>query len=135
MDVTKTGSAASKAGDPASYTVTITNTGSGYSSEPTIVISHAGNGDANLQALLARDTGWQAVTRAFTFNEQVTTKDGEFAEFEFDRSNAVIDKVMYEQHDHLYVIDSLEQCKAELERYFDPIVSRGPGGAITETSA
>jgi hypothetical protein len=37
------------------------------------------------------DTGWQAVTRAFTFNEQVTTKDGEFAEFEFDRSNAVID--------------------------------------------
>jgi len=43
------------------------------------------------------------------------------------------DKVMYEQHGHLYVIESLEQCKAELAKYFDPIVARGPGGAITET--
>jgi hypothetical protein len=38
-----------------------------------------------------KDTGWEALTRAFTFNEQTTSKDAEFAEFEFDRSNAVID--------------------------------------------
>ena len=36
-------------------------------------------------------TEWEVVTRAFTFNEQVTTKDGEFVEFEFDRSNAELD--------------------------------------------
>ena len=34
------------------------------------------------------------------------------------------DKVMYEQHDHLYVIESLDQCKAELAKYFDPILER-----------
>ena len=38
------------------------------------------------------------------------------------------DKVMYEQHDHLYVIESLDQCKAELAKYFDPIIARGRGG-------
>jgi hypothetical protein len=37
------------------------------------------------------DTGWEATTRAFTFGEQMTSKDVEFAEFEFDRSNATID--------------------------------------------
>ena len=37
------------------------------------------------------DTGWEATTRAFTFSEQMTTKDAEFAEFEFDRSNAILD--------------------------------------------
>jgi hypothetical protein len=36
-------------------------------------------------------TEWKVITRAFTFNEQVTTKDGEFVEFEFDRSNAELD--------------------------------------------
>ena len=36
-------------------------------------------------------TEWEVITRAFTFNEQVTTKDGEFVEFEFDRSNAELD--------------------------------------------
>ena len=71
--------------------VTITNSGTGYTSVPTIVTSHAGSGDANLEAFLAMDTGWEALTRAFTFNEQTTSKDAEFAEFEFDRSNAVID--------------------------------------------
>jgi len=34
------------------------------------------------------------------------------------------DKVMYEQHDHVYVIESLEQCKEEVSRYFDPILER-----------
>ena len=37
------------------------------------------------------DTGWEATTRAFTFGEQMTSKDVEFAEFEFDRSNAILD--------------------------------------------
>lgn len=109
--------------------VTITNTGSGYSSEPTIVISHAGNGDANLQALLARDTGWQAVTRAFTFNEQVTTKDGEFAEFEFDRSNAVIDIGVIldgaEQTDNL--ADELDTGTGELRLSFTLPSTLGSG--------
>jgi hypothetical protein len=36
-------------------------------------------------------TEWEVITRAFTFNEQVTTKVGEFVEFEFDRSNAELD--------------------------------------------
>ena len=109
--------------------VTITNTGSGYSSEPTIVISHAGNGDANLQALLARDTGWQAITRAFTFNEQVTTKDGEFAEFEFDRSNAVIDIGVIldgaEQTDNL--ADELDTGTGELRLSFTLPSTLGSG--------
>lgn len=34
------------------------------------------------------------------------------------------DKVMYEQHDHLYVVESLDQCKAEVSRFFDPILER-----------
>jgi phenylalanine-4-hydroxylase len=34
------------------------------------------------------------------------------------------DKVLYEQHQNLYVIESLEQLKAELARYFDPILER-----------
>ena len=34
------------------------------------------------------------------------------------------DKVMYEQHKILYVIESLEQLKAELAKYFDPILER-----------
>ena len=71
--------------------VTITNSGTGFSSVPTIVTSHAGAGNADFETFLAMDTGWEALTRAFTFNEQTTSKDAEFAEFEFDRSNAVID--------------------------------------------
>ncbi len=71
--------------------VAITNSGTGYTSAPTIVTSHAGAGNADFETFLAMDTGWEALTRAFTFNEQTTSKDAEFAEFEFDRSNAVID--------------------------------------------
>jgi phenylalanine-4-hydroxylase len=35
-----------------------------------------------------------------------------------------VDKVMNEQHDHLYVIESLDQCRAELETYLGPIAAR-----------
>lgn len=35
-----------------------------------------------------------------------------------------VDKVMYEQHQHLYVIESLEQCRAELATYLGPIAAR-----------
>lgn len=38
------------------------------------------------------------------------------------------DKVMYEQHDHLYVIESLDQCKAEIAKYFDLILAGGSAG-------
>ena len=69
----------------------IPNTGSGYTSVPTIVTSHAGNGDANLEAFRYMDTDWEATTRAFTCGEQMTTKDKQFAEFEFDRSDTVRD--------------------------------------------
>jgi phenylalanine-4-hydroxylase len=34
------------------------------------------------------------------------------------------DKVMYEQHKDLFVIDSIDQLKAELATYFDPILER-----------
>lgn len=34
------------------------------------------------------------------------------------------DKVMYEQHKDLYVIESIDQLKAELATYFDPILGR-----------
>lgn len=34
------------------------------------------------------------------------------------------DKVLYEQHKDLYVIESIDQLKAELARYFDPILQR-----------
>ena len=35
-----------------------------------------------------------------------------------------VDKVMYEQHDHLYVIESLDQCVSELALYLGPIAAR-----------
>ncbi len=35
-----------------------------------------------------------------------------------------VDKVMYEQHDHLYVLESLDQCVAELALYLVPIAAR-----------
>jgi hypothetical protein len=75
------------------------------------------------------DTGWQAVTRAFTFNEQVTTKDGEFAEFEFDRSNAVIDIGVIldgaEQTDNL--ADDLDTGTGELRLSFTLPSTLGSG--------
>ena len=75
------------------------------------------------------DTGWQAVTRALTFNEQVTTKDGEFAEFEFDRSNAVIDIGVIldgaEQTDNL--ADELDTGTGELRLSFTLPSTLGSG--------
>ena len=75
------------------------------------------------------DTGWQAITRAFTFNEQVTTKDGEFAEFEFDRSNAVIDIGVIldgaEQTDNL--ADELDTGTGELRLSFTLPSTLGSG--------
>ena len=38
------------------------------------------------------------------------------------------DKVLYEQHRDLYVIESIDQLKTELARYFDPIVERARAG-------
>ena len=35
-----------------------------------------------------------------------------------------VDKVMYEQHDHLYVLESLQQCKDELRSYLGPLAAR-----------
>ena len=67
-------------------------------------------------------------------DEFTNAAEGKLEYEEFTLDNVLgKDKVMYEQHDHLYVIESLEQCKAEIAQYFDPIVARGPGGAITET--
>jgi hypothetical protein len=34
------------------------------------------------------------------------------------------DKVMYEQHTELYVVESLDSLKAELARFFEPILDR-----------
>ena len=44
---------------------------------------------------------------------------------EFSVDNVIgHDKVLYEQHQDLYVIESLEQLKTELARYFDSILER-----------
>ena len=74
-------------------------------------------------------TEWEVITRAFTFNEQVTTKDGEFAEFEFDRSNAVIDIGVIldgaEQTDNL--ADELDTGTGELRLSFTLPSTLGSG--------
>ncbi len=112
--------------------VTITNSGTGYTSAPTIVTSHAGAGNADFKVFLSMDTGWEALTRAFTFNEQTTSKDAEFAEFEFDRSNAVIDIGVIldgaEQTDNL--ADELDTGTGELRLTF-PLPSTLGSGLLT----
>jgi hypothetical protein len=111
--------------------VTITNTGSSYTSVPTIVTSHAGNGDANLEAFLYMDTDWEVTTRAFTFGEQMTTKDAEFAEFEFDRSDAIIDiGVLLDNESNANLADELDTGSGELRLTF-PLPSTLGSGAIT----
>jgi len=111
--------------------VTITNTGSSYTSVPTITPSHAGNGDANLEAFLYMDTGWEATTRAFTFGEQMTSKDAEFAEFEFDRSDAVIDiGVLLDNESNDNLADELDTGSGELRLTFTLPSTLG-SGAIT----
>tara|TARA_B100001250_G_scaffold401356_1_gene413145 strand:- start:28459 stop:30369 length:1911 start_codon:yes stop_codon:yes gene_type:complete len=76
-----------------------------------------------------KDTGWEALTRAFTFNEQTTSKDAEFAEFEFDRSNAVIDIGVIldgaEQTDNL--ADELDTGTGELRLSFTLPSTLGSG--------
>ena len=111
--------------------VTITNTGTGYTSVPTIVTSHAGNGDANLEAFLAMDTGWEATTRAFTFGEQMTSKDAEFAEFEFDRSDAIIDiGVLLDNEEKENLANELDTGTGELRLSFTLPSTLG-SGAVT----
>jgi hypothetical protein len=111
--------------------VVITNTGSGYTSVPTIVTSHAGNGDANLEAFRYMDTDWEATTRAFTFGEQMTTKDAEFAEFEFDRSDAVIDiGVLLDNESNTNLADELDTGSGELRLTFTLPSTLG-SGAVT----
>jgi hypothetical protein len=111
--------------------VTITNTGSAYTSVPTITISDAGNGDANLEAFRYMDTGWEATTRAFTFGEQMTSKDVEFAEFEFDRSDAVIDiGVLLDNEVKANLADELDTGSGELRLTF-PLPSTLGSGAVT----
>jgi len=111
--------------------VTVTNTGSGYTSVPTITPSHAGNGDANLEAFRYMDTGWEATTRAFTFGEQMTSKDVEFAEFEFDRSDAVIDiGVLLDNESSDNLADELDTGSGELRLTFTLPSTLG-SGAVT----
>ena len=78
-----------------------------------------------------KDTGWEATTRAFTFGEQMTTKDAEFAEFEFDRSDAVIDiGVLIDNEIDTNLADELDTGSGELRLTF-PLPSTLGSGAIT----
>jgi hypothetical protein len=77
------------------------------------------------------DTGWEATTRAFTFGEQMTSKDVEFAEFEFDRSDAVIDiGVLLDNESNDNLADELDTGSGELRLTFTLPSTLG-SGAIT----
>ena len=77
------------------------------------------------------DTGWEATTRAFTFGEQMTSKDAEFAEFEFDRSDAVIDiGVLLDNESSDNLADELDTGSGELRLTFTLPSTLG-SGAIT----
>jgi len=66
-----------------------------------------------------RDTGWEATTRAFTFGEQMTTKDAEFVEFEFSRGDAVIDiGVLLDNEADKNLADELDTGTGELRLDF-----------------
>ena len=57
--------------------------------------------------------------------EFLNAAEGRMNYHEFSVDNVIgHDKVLYEQHQDLYVIESLEQLKTELARYFDPILER-----------
>jgi phenylalanine-4-hydroxylase len=61
-------------------------------------------------------------------DEFTKAAEGKMTYHDFTIENVIgHDKVMYEQHENLYVIDSLEQLEAELARYFDPILERSEG--------
>ena len=77
------------------------------------------------------DTGWEATTRAFTFGEQMTSKDAEFAEFEFDRSDAIIDiGVLLDNEVNDNLADELDTGSGELRLTFTLPSTLG-SGAIT----
>ena len=58
-------------------------------------------------------------------DEFTNAAEGRMNYHEFTIDNVVgHDKVMYEQHKDLFVIDSIDQLKAELATYFDPILER-----------
>ncbi|MEK7253058.1 MAG: hypothetical protein AAB198_07415 [Actinomycetota bacterium] len=57
--------------------------------------------------------------------EFLNAAEGRMNYHEFSVDNVIgHDKVLYEQHQDLYVIESLEQLKTELARYFDSILER-----------
>ncbi len=77
------------------------------------------------------DTGWEATTRAFTFGEQMTSKDAEFAEFEFDHSDAIIDiGVLLDNEEKKNLADELVTGTGELRLSFTLPSTLG-SGAVT----
>jgi phenylalanine-4-hydroxylase len=58
-------------------------------------------------------------------DEFLNAAEGRMTYHDFTLENVLgHDKVMYEQHRDLYVIESMEQLTTELKRYFDPILER-----------
>ena len=57
--------------------------------------------------------------------EFLNAAEGRMTYHDFSIENVIgHDKVLYEQHKDLYVIESLDQLTAELAKYFDPILER-----------
>ena len=57
--------------------------------------------------------------------EFLKAAEGKMNYHEFTIENVIgHDKVMYEQHQDLFVVDSIESLEVELARYFDPILER-----------
>ena len=57
--------------------------------------------------------------------EFLNAAEGRMTYHDFSIENVIgHDKVLYEQHKDLYVIESLDQLTAELTKYFDPILER-----------
>ena len=57
--------------------------------------------------------------------EFLNAAEGRMTYHDFSIENVIgHDKVLYEQHKDLYVLESLDQLKAELVKYFDPILER-----------
>ena len=57
--------------------------------------------------------------------EFLNAAEGRMTYHDFSIENVIgHDKVLYEQHKDLYVIESLDQLTAELSKYFDPILER-----------
>lgn len=58
-------------------------------------------------------------------DEFANAAEGRLSYHEFTLENVLgHDKVLYEQHKDLYIIESIDQLKGELARYFDPIIER-----------